>query len=227
MMNIHFLELRQRVVYCIFFIISIFVVLFYYSDIVYDLFSIPIKNQLPQGSSIIATQVTSTFLVPFKLSINLALILSAPYIIFNIWGFISPGLYNYEKTFIFPFIFFSILLFLLGLTFSFYVICPLALNFFMTCSPSNVSVMISITNYMEFMFAIMLASGFSFQIPIVIYFITRFGIIAKDDLAKKRSYVFIMSFILGMLLTPPDVISQVLLAIPIWLLFEVGLFFSR
>jgi len=226
-MNIHFFELRQRLTYCIFFIISIFVVLFYYSDIVYDLFSIPIKNQLPRGSSIIATQVTSTFLVPFKLAMNISLMLSAPYIIFNIWSFISPGLYRHEKVLILPFIFFSIMLFLLGLIFSFYIICPLALNFFMTCSPSNVTVMIGITNYMDFMFAIMLASGFSFQIPIVIYFITRFDLISKKDLSKKRSYVIILSFILGMFLTPPDVISQVLLAIPIWLLFELGLFFSK
>ena len=226
-MNIHFTELRERLVYCIFFIVSIFSVLFYYSDIIYDLFSIPIKNQLPKDSSIIATQVTSTFLIPFKLSINTSLIISMPYIILNIWNFISPGLYKHEKIFILPFIIFSILLFLFGLIFSFYIICPLALNFFMTCAPSNVTIMISLTSYMDFMFAIMLASGISFQIPIVIYIITKCDIISKNDLTQKRSYVFISSFILGMILTPPDVVSQILLAIPIWLLFEIGLFFSK
>jgi len=226
-MNIHFIELREKLVYCIFFIISIFAVLFYYSDIIYDLFSIPIKNQLPKDSNIIATQVTSTFLIPFKLSINTSLIISMPYIIFNIWNFISPGLYKNEKIFILPFIIFSILLFLSGLFFSFYIICPLALNFFMTCAPSNVTIMISLTSYMDFMFAIMLATGLSFQIPIIIYIITKCNIISKKSLSEKRSYVFILSFILGMILTPPDVVSQVLLAIPIWLLFEIGLFFSN
>ena len=226
-MNLHFFELRQRLIYCIFFLFSIFSVFFFYSDIIYDLFSIPIKNQLPNDSSIIATQITSTFLVPFKLALNLSLILSIPYIIFNIWFFVSPGLYNYEKIAIFPFIIFSIFLFLFGLFFSFYIICPLALNFFMTCSPSNVMIMISLSNYMDFMFTIMLASGFSFQIPIVIFSIVKFDIISKEKLSEKRSYVFISSFILGMLLTPPDVVSQILLAIPIWLLFEIGLFFSK
>ena len=139
----------------------------------------------------------------------------------------SPGLYKHEKIFVFPFIIFSILLFFSGLFFSFYIICPLALNFFMTCAPSNVTIMISLTSYMDFMFAIMLASGFSFQIPIIIYIITKCEIISKNNLAKKRSYVFILSFIIGMVLTPPDVVSQVLLAIPIWLLFELGLFFSK
>ncbi len=226
-MNIHFFELRKRLIYCIIFFANIFSVLFYYSDIIYDLFAIPIRSYMPENSNIIATQVTSTFFVPFKLAMNLSLLISAPYVLFNIWNFISPGLYKYEKIFILPFIFISTLLFFLGLLFSFYIICPIALNFFMTCSPANVSIMISINNYMDFMFTLMLACGLSFQIPIIIYVITKLNLISKKDLSKKRSYVFIASFILGMLLTPPDVVSQVLLAIPIWLLFECGLFFSK
>lgn len=226
-MNIHFFELRQRIIYILFFLLNIFSVLFYYSDIVYDLFSIPIKSQLPVGSSIIATSVTSTFLVPLKLSFNLALIIILPYIIFNIWFFVSPGLYNYEKKTIKPFLFFSIFLFFIGIFFAFYIICPLALNFFMTCSPSNVAIMISINNYMEFMFSIMLACGISFQIPLVIFFVTSVGLIDKRNLSDKRAYVIIGAFIIGMLLTPPDVLSQILLAIPIWFLFEIGLFFSK
>lgn len=226
-MNIHFFELRRRLICCIFFFISIFLVLFYYSDIVYDLFSVPIKIQLPQNSSIIATQITSTFLVPLKLTMNVSLIISIPYFILHIWNFISPGLYNHEKKTVLPFIFLSIFLFLLGLFFAFYVICPFALNFFMTCAPGNVTIMISIANYMDFMFAIMLACGFCFQIPIIIYFLTSLGIVSKNDLSSKRAYIIILAFILGMLLTPPDVLSQVLLAIPICLLFEIGLFFSK
>ncbi|HIH2763496.1 MAG TPA: twin-arginine translocase subunit TatC [Candidatus Azoamicus sp.] len=226
-MNTHFIELRERLIYCFLFFINIFIVLFYYSDIIYDLFSIPIKYQLPKNSGIIATQITSTFLVPLTLSINISLICSAPYFIFQIWSFISPGLYKNEKNAVMPFILISILLFFLGILFAFYIICPIALNFFMTCSPSNVTIMISINNYMEFMFTIMLACGLSFQIPIIINLIIKTNIISKNTLREKRSYVFISAFVLGMLLTPPDVISQITLAIPIWLLFELGLVFSK
>lgn len=226
-MNSHFIELRERIIYCLLFFTNIFIILFYYSDILYDLFSIPIKHQLPQNSGIIATQITSTFLVPLKLSINVSLICCAPYFIFQIWSFISPGLYKNEKKTVVPFIFTSIILFFLGITFAFYIICPIALNFFMTCSPSNVTIMISINNYMDFMFTLMIACGFSFQIPIIINIIIKIDLISKNLLIKKRSYVIICSFILGMLLTPPDVVSQITLAIPIWLLFELGLFFSK
>lgn len=226
-MNIHFLELRKRIIYIIFFLLNIFVVFFYYSDVIYDLFSIPIKNQMPKGSSIIATSMTSTFLVPLKLSLNLSLIFSLPYLLFHLWTFIAPGLYMSEKRVVKPFLFFSIALFLVGLFFAFYIICPLAINFFMTCAPSNVVIMISITNYVEFMFSIMIACGISFQIPLCIYFLVNVGVFSKKDLSEKRSYVIIFAFILGMLLTPPDVVSQILLALPIWFLFEIGLFFSK
>lgn len=226
-MNIHFLELRKRIIYVLFFFITIFIVFFYYSDIIYDLFSLPIKSQLPNGSNIIATSVTATFLVPLKLAFNLSIVFILPYVIFHIWRFIAPGLYINEKIVVKPFLVFSIFLFFFGIFFAFYIICPLALNFFMTCSPSNVVVMISISNYIEFMSSIILACGISFQIPLVIYFFTSTGIISKKEFVEKRSYVIIFAFILGMLLTPPDVVSQILLAIPIWFLFELGLFFSK
>lgn len=226
-MNTHFLELRKRILYIVFLFSVIFIVFFYYSDIIYDLFSIPIKSQLPIGSNIIATNVTSTFLVPLKLAFNLSLVVVLPYFIFHLWEFVAPGLYKHEKVVVKPFLFFSIFLFFTGILFAFYIICPLALNFFMTCSPSNVIVMISINNYIEFMSSVILACGVSFQIPLVIYFLTSVGIVSKKDCIEKRAYVIIFAFILGMVLTPPDVISQVLLAIPIWLLFELGLFFSK
>ncbi len=226
-MNIHILELRDRIIYCIIFIISVFSVLFYYSDVIYDLFSIPLLRQLPGGSSLIATQVTSTFLVPFKLSINLSFLLSVPYVIFHIWSFIAPGLYKNEKALVFPFIILSIILFFVGLVFSFCIICPLALSFFVNISPANVSVMTDITSYMDFMFSITFACGVAFQVPIVIHFVIKLGLITKEEFSNKRSYIIIFAFVLGMLLTPPDVISQILLAIPIWLLFEFGLFVSK
>ena len=226
-MNIHFIELRKRMLLSIFFFINIFLVLFYFSDIIYDLFSMPIRTQMPINSNIVAIKVTSTFLIPLKLSFNLTLICSIPFFIFHIWSFIAPGLYDHEKTSILPYLFFSILLFLLGNIFAFYILCPIAINFFMTCSPNSVSIMIGINYYMDFVFSIMLAAGFSFQIPILINFLTRVNIVSKQYLSSRRSYVIILSFILGMILTPPDVISQILLAIPICFLFEIGLFFSK
>lgn len=226
-MNIHILELRDRLIYCVVFFLSSFFVLFYYSDVIYDIFSIPLLMQLPKGSSLIATQVTSTFLVPFKLSLNLSFLFSFPYFVFHLWCFIAPGLYKSEKALVFPFIFFSIFLFFIGLMFSYYVMSPLALSFFVNSSPVNVSVMTDITSYMDFMFSIMVACGLAFQVPIIIHLLIRLNFVTKEELSYKRSYVFILSFVLGMFLTPPDVVSQVLLAIPIWLLFEIGLLVSK
>lgn len=227
MINVHIFELRQRMIYCLFFLASIFSITFYYSDILYDLFSMPIKNQLPENSKLISTQITATFTVPLKLAFNLSVIISSPYLILNLWLFISPGLYKQEKKIAIPFIIISIILFFTGLLFAFYIICPIALNFFMTCAPSNVVIMISINNYINFMFNIMMASGFSFQIPIIINFIIKSKIINKKELSKRRPFIIIIAFILGMLLTPPDVISQIMLAIPIWLLFEIGMLFTK
>lgn len=226
-MNIHFIELRERLIFCIVFSTVIFSILFYFSDILYDLFSIPIKSQLPSKSHIVAIKIVSTFTVPLKLSFYTSLIVSLPYFILNLWLFVSPGLYKDEKKSILPFLTSSILLFFSGVFFAFYIICPIALNFFLTCSPSNINIMINIENYLDFMFTIILGTALSFQIPLIIKCITKFDIISKKELTEKRPYVIILAFTIGMLLTPPDVISQVLLAIPLCILFEIGLLTSK
>ena len=224
-MHIHFLELRKRIIYCLFFFITIFIVLFYFADITYDLFSTPITKQI--NTSLIAIKITSTFIIPLKLSFYLATIICTPYILFNIWRFIAPGLYKKEKYTLKSFFILSILLFTLGISFAFYIICPIALNFFLNCSPSNVNIMISIDNYLDFIFTIILATGVSFQIPLIINIIIKSNLITKKSLANKRPYIIIFAFIISMLLTPPDVISQILLAIPMCILFEIGLIFSK
>lgn len=226
-MNTHFLELRERIIYCAFFYIITFIILFYFSDVLYDIFSIPIKKQIFNKNNLIAIKVTSTFIIPLKLSLYIALLLSFPYFILNIWKFIEPGLYKNEKQQILPLIITSITLFILGILFAFYIICPIALNFFLNCAPANVTIMIGIDYYMDFMFTIIISAGVSFQIPIIIKTIINFNIITKKQLIDKRPYIIILAFIIGMLLTPPDVISQILLAIPICILFEIGLFFSK
>ncbi|HFL8819412.1 MAG TPA: twin-arginine translocase subunit TatC [Candidatus Azoamicus sp. OHIO2] len=226
-MNIHLLELRQRLIFCIYFFTLMFLILFYFSDILYDLFSLPIKTQTPNTNALIAIKVTSTFMIPLKLAFYIAFSLSTPYFIFNIWRFITPGLYRNERTSILPYLFLSIILFFIGIAFAFYIICPIALNFFLNCSPSNVTVMIGLDYYMDFMFTIILGAGISFQIPIIINVIIRLNLTTKQQLIEKRAYIIVLAFIIGMILTPPDVISQIMLAIPICILFELGLFFSK
>ncbi|QQG46868.1 MAG: twin-arginine translocase subunit TatC [Candidatus Azosocius agrarius] len=226
-MNLHFIELRKRIINCFIFIICVFLILFSFSQELYSLIAKPIIKQLPEGNTLIATHVTTPFLIPLKLTFLISIIISIPYFISNIWNFISPGLYKNEKTKILPIIIYSIILFYIGLLFSFYIICPLALNFFTTCISNSITIMTDISNYLDFIISISIATGISFQIPIITILIIKFNFISKKDLTDKRKYVIILAFILGMLLTPPDVISQILLAIPIWILFEIGILLSK
>ena len=173
-----------------------------------------------------ATKLTSTFFIPLKLSFYVSIILSMPYLMYNFWNFVSPGLYISEKKTFFPFMFYSVMLFYFGLLFSFYLVCPLAINFFINSSPISVVIMVDIGNYMDFIFEISVVCGLSFQTPLIIKLLLSMRLFSKDDLREKRSYIIVLAFILGMLLTPPDFISQVLIAIPICVLFEIGLLIS-
>lgn len=226
-MKTHLIEIRKRIINCVIFLVCVFSVLFSFSQKIYDLIAEPMIRQLPEGNTLIATHVTTPFLVPLKLTFLISVIISAPYFIKNIWNFISPGLYTNEKKNILPIIIYSIILFYLGLLFSFYIICPLALSFFATCNSTSVTIMTDISNYLDFIISISFATGISFQIPIITILIIKINLINKKNLIKKRKYIIILAFVLGMLLTPPDVISQILLAIPIWLLFEIGIFLSK
>lgn len=226
-MNTHFIELKERTIYCSFFFITIFLVLFCFSDIIYDLFSMPIKIQNIEKNNLIAINITSTFIVPLKLTFYTTIIISLPYFMLNVWKFIEPGLYKKEKISIFPSITTSLILFFIGIVFGFYIICPIAINFFINCAPSNVKIMIGIENYMDFIFTITISSSLAFQIPLIIKLITKLEIISKENLKQKRAYIIVIIFIIAMLLTPPDVISQIILAIPILILFEIGLIISK
>lgn len=226
-MNTHFIELKERIIYCCFFFITIFLILFYFSDIIYDIFAMPIKIQNIEKNNLIAIKITSTFIVPLKLTLYTTIIISMPYFMLNIWKFIEPGLYKKEKISILPSIITSLILFTIGLLFGFYIICPIAINFFINCAPTNVKIMISIENYMDFIFTIIISTSITFQIPLIIKLITNLEIIDKKTLKEKRSYIIIIIFTLAMLLTPPDVISQIILAIPILILFEIGLLISK
>lgn len=226
-MKSHLIELRKRIINCFIFITCVFSVLFSFSQKIYTFIAEPMMSQLPEGNTLIATHVTTPFLIPLKLTFLISVIISVPYFISNIWNFISPGLYKNEKNKILPLIIYSTLLFYIGLLFSFYVICPLALSFFATCTSTSITIMTDISHYLDFIISISLATGISFQIPIITILVIKLKIISKKTLSEKRKYIIILAFTLGMLLTPPDVVSQILLAIPIWMLFEIGLLLSK
>ena len=223
----HMLELRDRLLRTFIAILILFACLFPFSEQLYLYISEPIRSFLPESSTMIATEVASPFLTPFKLTLILAVYLSMPYILYQLWAFIAPGLYKKEKRIVLPIFCSSVILFYGGMAFAYYVVFPLVFMFFTSVAPEGISVMPDIRAYLDFALKLFLAFGLSFEIPIAVVILSWLGSVNPDNLAKKRPYVFVLCFILGMLLTPPDIISQILLAIPMWLLFEVGVLFGR
>ncbi|WP_151671916.1 twin-arginine translocase subunit TatC [Nitrincola schmidtii] len=223
----HLVELRQRLMRAVLAVFILFLALFYFANDLYLFISAPLTALLPEGTSMIATDVTSPFFAPFKLTLVAAMALAMPYILHQIWSFISPGLYANEKKFAIPLLISSILLFYAGIAFAYFVVFPLIFGFFTSVGPENVAVMTDISSYLNFVLKLFFAFGLAFEIPIATLLLIKSGAISAKDLAAKRAYVIVVCFVFGMLLTPPDVISQSLLAVPMWLLFEVGLFMSR
>lgn len=222
----HLIELRTRLIQYSVCLALLFGVLFYYSEKLYTLTATPLLNQLPLGSQLIAIDVTSPFMIPMKLSFYIALLLSAPFGLYQLWAFIAPGLYQKEKKHVLPLCCLSIALFYCGVCFAYFVIAPLALSFFTNSAPTSVTVMTDISHYLSFILTLAIAAGLAFQVPMATVLCVRLKVCSKETLAKQRPYVIILAFVFGMLLTPPDVISQVLLALPMWGLFELGLLFS-
>ena len=222
----HLQELRSRIIKAGLFILVCFIALIYFSNEIYEFASKPLQAFLP-NTSMIATEVASPFLTPIKLTFFVSLLISMPYILFQIWSFISPGMYKDEKRLAYGLLISSIILFYSGILFAYYLVFPLVFGFFTSAAPLGIAVMTDIQRYLDFVLTRFFAFSVSFEIPILIFLLTWAGITSPDALAQKRPYVVIGCFVLGMLLTPPDVISQTLLAIPVWLLFELGLLFSR
>lgn len=223
----HLIEFRDRVLRIFISILVIFAGLFSFSQDLYLYVSEPIREFLPESSTMIATEVASPFLTPFKLTLVLSMFAAMPYILYQIWAFVAPGLYQREKKIVLPLFFSSVFLFYGGMAFAYYVVFPLVFMFFTSIAPEGISVMPDIRSYLDFVLKLFFAFGLSFEIPIAVVILSWMGVVEPDNLAKKRPYVFVLCFVLGMLLTPPDIISQTLLAIPMWLLFEIGLLFGR
>ncbi len=223
----HLIELRNRLLRILLIVALIFAGLFYFANDIYTFVSAPLQELLPANSTMIATEVASPFLTPFKLTFFIALFLAMPFVLYQLWAFIAPALYQRERRLALPILISSILLFYSGIAFAYFVVFPLIFGFFTSVGPSNVTVMTDISSYLDFVLKLFFAFGLAFEIPIAAVILIIAGVISADDLAKKRPYIVVGCFVLGMLLTPPDVISQALLAIPMWMLFEVGLLFGR
>lgn len=223
----HLVELRDRLLRIIVLTVILFLCMFPFANEIYSFVSEPLQVLLPEASTMIATDVASPFLTPFKLVAMLAVFAAMPVILYQAWAFIAPGLYKKERRIVLPLFASSVILFYAGMAFAYYVVFPLVFGFFTSVGPENVTVMTDISSYLNFVLKLFFAFGIAFEIPIVTILLIWTGVVTPQSLASKRPYVVIMCFAIGMLLTPPDVISQTLLAVPMWLLFEIGVFFGR
>lgn len=223
----HLIELRGRLMKAFGTVLVIFICLAPFAERIFAIVAEPLMAQLPENSSMIATQVASPFLTPFKTTLFVALFVGMPVVIYQLWAFVAPGLYRKEKRFAIPLVTSSIVLFYLGIAFAYYVVFPLMFAFFNAVAPEGVTVMTDITAYLDFILVLFLAFGIAFEVPIATVMLVATGMANRESLASKRPYVFLGAFVMGMLLTPPDVISQTLLAIPVYLLFEAGIVMSR
>ena len=221
----HLVELRSSVLRSVIAIVVFFLMLFPFANEIYTFIANPIVQAIP-GSNLIAIGVISPFLTPLKMSLILAVYIAMPYLLYQIWIFAAPALYRHEKKLILPLVVSSALLFYTGLLFSFYIVFPVIFNFLSSVGPSSVDFAPDIQYYLDFILKVSFAFGVAFEVPIATILLIMFGVTTAEKLKKNRAYIIIGSFVLGMILTPPDIISQFLIAIPMWLLFEAGLIFS-
>lgn len=223
----HLIELRKRLLNCIIAVLVIFLCLVYFSNDIYQLISAPLIKQMPSGASMIATDVASPFLTPIKLTVIVSIFLAVPIILYQIWAFVAPALYRHERRLVMPLLFSSSFLFYLGMAFAYFIVFPLAFGFFAKTAPQGVQIATDINNYLDFVMTLFMAFGVSFEVPIAIVLLCWTGVTTPEDLKAKRPYVLVGAFVVGMLLTPPDIFSQTLLAVPMYCLFEVGILVSR
>lgn len=222
----HLVELRNRILYAVIAVLVVFLPLAFFSGELFTWLAQPLLVHLPEGTSMIATQVASPFLTPFKLTLFVALFLAMPFVLWQLWAFVAPGLYQQERRLVMPLMLSSTLLFYGGVAFAYYVVFPLMFGFFNAVAPAGVSVMTDINAYLDFVLAIFFAFGLAFEVPVATVLLVSVGLVMPSQLRAWRAYVFIGAFVVGMLLTPPDVISQTLLAVPMYLLYEAGILLS-
>ena len=223
----HLLELRDRLLRMVISILVVFVALVYWANDIYLFIAAPLIERLPENSSMVAIDIVAPFLTPFKTTAYIAVFIAMPYILHQIWAFVSPGLYRHEKKFAYPLLFSSIILFYAGLSFAYFVVFPLAWDFLTAVGPEGIDLSPDISSYLSIVLKLFFAFGLAFEVPVATVLLIWSGLTTVESLKEKRPYVVVGAFVFGMLLTPPDVISQTLLAIPMWILFELGIFFAQ
>jgi len=219
----HLIELRTRLLRALVVLLLVFICLFPWAPDLYALLAQPLLAKLPKGGQMIATDVTTPFFVPIKVAMMTALLISLPYILYQIWRFVAPGLYAHEKRLVIPLILASTLLFFCGMAFAFFLVFPVVFGFITASAPQGVTVMTDIDKYLSFVLGLFLAFGVTFQVPVAVVLLVRMGVVSIEKLKEARSYVIVGAFIVGAIFTPPDIVSQFMLAIPLWLLYEAGI----
>jgi sec-independent protein translocase protein TatC len=222
----HLVELRDRLLRVVLVVVVIFLGLTPFANWLFSRLAGPLTRHLPEGSSMIAIEVASPFFTPFKLAMMVAIFAAMPYILYQAWAFIAPGLYRHERKRVFPLLVSSTALFYLGAAFAYFVVFPLVFGFLTKTAPEGVAVMTDISRYLDFVLTLFFAFGIAFEVPVATVLLVWTGAVSPESLRAKRAYIIVGAFVIGMLLTPPDIISQTLLAVPMWLLFEVGVFMS-
>ena len=223
----HLIELRDRLLRVVLVLVAVMLVCMPFANYLYGLLAAPLLEHMPEGTSMIATQVASPFLTPFKMVMWLSIFLTVPVMLYQAWAFIAPGLYKHEKRLVMPLAITSTLLFYVGMAFAYFVVFPLVFPFLIGYAADGVTVATDIGAYLDFVITIFFAFGIAFEVPIATIILCWTGVTTPESLAEKRPYVIVAAFVIGMLLTPPDMISQTLLAIPMWILFEAGLLISK
>jgi sec-independent protein translocase protein TatC len=220
----HLVELRERLIRIVIGIVLTFIVLFPFADHIYTMLAEPLLASLPSGGQMIATEVTTPFFVPMKVAMLAAFIIALPHSLYQAWAFVSPGLYTHERRFIMPLVAASTVLFLLGMAFAYFLVFPVVFGFITGYAPDGVAVMTDIGRYLDFVITLFIAFGLAFEVPIAVIVLVAAGMVRVSTLREIRSYVIVGAFVLGAIFTPPDVVSQFMLAIPLWMLYEVGVF---
>lgn len=223
----HLIELRSRLLRSIVAVVVVLLCLFPWAKEIYAVLAAPMLKALPRGSTMIATDVTGTFLVPLKVTLMAAFLIALPYVLYQAWAFVAPGLYQHERRLALPVIVSSVVFFAFGMAFAYFAVFPIAFGFFAGYAPAGVQMMTDIDKYLSFVLTMFIAFGVTFETPVVVIVLVRFGVVSLEKLRSIRGYVIVGAFVMGAIFTPPDILSQVMLAVPLWLLFELGLLVAR
>lgn len=223
----HLIELRDRLLRCVVAMVLVFVCLFPWARDLYSILAEPLLASLPAGGQLIATEVTAPFFVPIKVTMMAAFVIALPYLLYQVWAFVAPGLYAHEKKLIVPLIVTSTLLFLCGMAFAYFLVFPVVFHFIISVAPAGVAVMTDIGKYLDFVLTLFLAFGVTFEVPVAVVILVRMGVVTVEKLRDIRAYVVVGAFVIGAIFTPPDVVSQIMLAVPLWVLYELGIIVAQ